>query len=341
MDPLTRGSLFHKVQAEFYRAMQERHALPVTPQSVPAAVDDARRDPRPRGGGLRGKARAGDRARLAATKSTSCAAISASGSSAWPTSGTWIPEYFEFSFGLNDEGRDPRSLPDPVTVDDRFILRGSVDLIERHAQTRRAARHRSQDREEPLEPGPDRRRRHDAAAGALQRGGRAGPRQEGRRRAPVLLHDRRRLRRQADRDQRLHARPGPAGARRSSIARSRRGFSSPRRPSAPARWCDFRPVCGPREEERVKRKAADRLADLAGAEVDAMTPIAGSRRRPIDRPRAMPSPTISTPRSSSKPRPAPARPPSWSSGSSGSWPPAGRRWSRSSPSPSPRRPRAS
>ena len=27
-------------------------------------------------------------------------------------------------------------------------------------------------------------------------------------------------------------------------------------------WCDFRPVCGPREEERVKRKAKDRLADL-------------------------------------------------------------------------------
>ena len=27
-------------------------------------------------------------------------------------------------------------------------------------------------------------------------------------------------------------------------------------------WCDFKPVCGPREEERVKHKAADRLADL-------------------------------------------------------------------------------
>ncbi len=27
-------------------------------------------------------------------------------------------------------------------------------------------------------------------------------------------------------------------------------------------WCDFRPVCGPREEERIKRKAPDRLADL-------------------------------------------------------------------------------
>jgi RecB family exonuclease len=28
------------------------------------------------------------------------------------------------------------------------------------------------------------------------------------------------------------------------------------------RWCDFRPVCGPREEERVANKAPDKLADL-------------------------------------------------------------------------------
>jgi len=37
-------------------------------------------------------------------------------------------------------------------------------------------------------------------------------------------------------------------------------------PAAPAdracQWCDFRPVCGPREEERVKEKSRDQLADL-------------------------------------------------------------------------------
>ena len=27
-------------------------------------------------------------------------------------------------------------------------------------------------------------------------------------------------------------------------------------------WCDFRSVCGPREEERTARKAQDKLADL-------------------------------------------------------------------------------
>ena len=36
----------------------------------------------------------------------------------------WTPEYFEFSFGSDDEGRDPRSLKDPVLVDGRFLLHG-------------------------------------------------------------------------------------------------------------------------------------------------------------------------------------------------------------------------
>ena len=37
----------------------------------------------------------------------------------------WLPEYFEWSFGLSEhnEGRDPRSLNDPVTLDGRFVLR--------------------------------------------------------------------------------------------------------------------------------------------------------------------------------------------------------------------------
>ena len=37
-------------------------------------------------------------------------------------------------------------------------------------------------------------------------------------------------------------------------------------PAAPGEractWCDFRPVCGPNEERRVKRKAQEKLGDL-------------------------------------------------------------------------------
>src|SRR5205823_7979650 len=38
MDPLTRGSLFHRAQAEFYREMQTKGTLPLSRDGVPAAV---------------------------------------------------------------------------------------------------------------------------------------------------------------------------------------------------------------------------------------------------------------------------------------------------------------
>jgi hypothetical protein len=49
----------------------------------------------------------------------------------------WTPERFEFAFGLDDTaGRDPSSAAQPAVVDGRFRLRGSIDLVERHRQTR-------------------------------------------------------------------------------------------------------------------------------------------------------------------------------------------------------------
>src|SRR5260370_13653832 len=38
MDPLTRGSLFHRVQAELYRALEAANELPVTRATVPGAA---------------------------------------------------------------------------------------------------------------------------------------------------------------------------------------------------------------------------------------------------------------------------------------------------------------
>src|SRR6185503_12948024 len=56
----------------------------------------------------------------------------------------WHPEYFEFAFGLpHDEGRDPASVPDPVLVDGRFKLRGSVDLIEKSSNLLRVTDHKT------------------------------------------------------------------------------------------------------------------------------------------------------------------------------------------------------
>src|SRR5207247_532806 len=38
MDPLTRGSVFHRAQAEFLRELKAAGALPVTPSNLPAAI---------------------------------------------------------------------------------------------------------------------------------------------------------------------------------------------------------------------------------------------------------------------------------------------------------------
>jgi ATP-dependent helicase/nuclease subunit B len=50
---------------------------------------------------------------------------------------SWEPWRYEFAFGLADQtGHDEHSLPDPVTIGGRFILRGSIDLVERKRGTR-------------------------------------------------------------------------------------------------------------------------------------------------------------------------------------------------------------
>ena len=41
------------------------------------------------------------------------------------------------------------------------------------------------------------------------------------------------------------------------------GFLPPAPAPRACTWCDFRPVCGPNEEQRVARKPQDRLRDLA------------------------------------------------------------------------------
>ncbi len=132
MDPLTRGSLFHRVQAEFYRAMDADGALPITRAGV--------RDAATMLDGVIDRVAAEYAERLAPAIER-----------VWRDEideirrdlgiwlqklaepSAWRPMYFEFSFGLNDEGRDPRSLPDPILVDGRFVLRGSVDLVEHRA----------------------------------------------------------------------------------------------------------------------------------------------------------------------------------------------------------------
>ena len=132
LDPLTKGSLFHEVQAEFYRALQKaKQPIGTTPiesvlkvldhtltrvaaqyaEKVSPAVDHVWQD---EVAGIRTDLHIWARDLAATTE--------------------WQPWRFEFAFGLPEiSGRDPHSLADPVTIDGRFLLRGSVDLIERRA----------------------------------------------------------------------------------------------------------------------------------------------------------------------------------------------------------------
>jgi hypothetical protein len=260
MDPLTRGSLFHKVQAEFYRAMQASGALPVVHAGVAGAMAalDVVLD------------------RVAAEYAEKLApAIDR----VWrdevgelrrdlgiwvqklADGGAWHPAYFEFSFGLNDEGRDPRSLPDPVVVAGRFILRGSVDLIEHRADldVLRVTDHKTgKNRSNPdlivgggatlqpvlyslaVEQGLGKKVVEGRLFYATTAGGFADHR--------IPIND-------YTRGQGLEV--------LTIIDRSvEMGFLAAAPADRACTWCDFRPVCGPREQERTGRKSKDRLADL-------------------------------------------------------------------------------
>ena len=106
LDPLTRGSLFHEVQAKVLRVLREQQLLPLrqTQCLVRSRVLEATLD-----------------RRHPSTRSSLAPAIERvwrdeiAGISrdlrVWirklPDAMPWMPEYFEYSFGLADEGRDP------------------------------------------------------------------------------------------------------------------------------------------------------------------------------------------------------------------------------------------
>ena len=178
-----------------------------------------------------------------------------------PESAPWTPEYFEYSFGLNDEGRDERSQPEPVRIDDRFILRGSVDVIETKAGSPelRITDHKTgRNRTTP--------RTVIGGGGTLQ---------------PIIygLAIEKILGRPV-REGRLfyattaggfaeHPVPLSEANRRAGLEALEiidRAIELGFLPAAPAEractWCDFRSICGPDEPRHVARKAAEPLGDL-------------------------------------------------------------------------------
>jgi RecB family exonuclease len=135
MDPLTRGSLFHEIQARFFRTLQSRSALPVTADTVDAAravLDDvieeigvaAHDELVPAVERVWQDELAGIRRDLHAWLEY----LARDGEE-------WLPLYFELGFGEVPGERDEHSLRSDVILDGRFRLRGAIDLIEEHRQT--------------------------------------------------------------------------------------------------------------------------------------------------------------------------------------------------------------
>jgi ATP-dependent helicase/DNAse subunit B len=262
LDPLTRGSIVHRMQAEIFRALERRDALPVTAERIDQAMLVLE-------GVVAGVAEE-YREQLAPAIDRVWReeiAVIARDLRGWlrrtaEDGGVWVPRYFELAFGLPpSEERDPRSAPEPVRIDGRFILRGSVDLVEEHRETGalRVTDHKTG---------------RDRTKDTLIIGGGATLQ-------PVLYSMAiEQVTGKPVTESRLFFCTSAGGYAVRPVAltaQSRRtgvealevidraielGFLAAAPNQGACLWCDFRPVCGPNEELRVARKPKDRLRDL-------------------------------------------------------------------------------
>jgi ATP-dependent helicase/nuclease subunit B len=260
MDPLTKGSLFHEVLAEFFRALQQgQMAMATTPMDAVLEILDA------------------TLTRVAANYAELLApavnrvwqdeiASIRTDLHIWARdlaqSTGWEPWLFEFGFGLPEApGRDPNSRREPVIIDGRFILRGAIDLIER-------------------KPGTNLLRvtDHKTSKNRSERGSIIG---QGRQLQPVIYS----LAVEAAtgftvESARFSYCTTAGGFTEHSVAideRTRRmgiealeiidravelGMLPPVPAEKACAYCDFLSVCGPNQERRSRRKSRKEIADL-------------------------------------------------------------------------------
>lgn len=131
LDPLTRGEMFHRIQAQLLRELQKSGKLPLTAPKLPMALrqlDQTVNDVASRY--REDLAPAIDRVWQDAVESMRADLR------VWleklAATNAWTPIHFEFGFGFNArEGSDQGSLAEAVTLPSGEKLHGFVDLIER------------------------------------------------------------------------------------------------------------------------------------------------------------------------------------------------------------------
>jgi CRISPR/Cas system-associated exonuclease Cas4 (RecB family) len=260
MDALTRGALFHEVQRDLFRALQTEGMLPIEAAQLEKvrAIADHVLD-----------RVAGDYAdRLAPAiprvwrSEIEEIRTDLQGWLPYLAGGDWIPAHFELAFGLSDEeGRDPASTSSPASILGGIQVRGSIDLVERRRSRNlyRIIDHKTGKAPErkqsvvgggaSLQPLLYALAAHEILGEPVESGALFFCTQRGNfEHLPVAVNDStvkwlRRVTEIID----------------NSVVR---GFL----PAAPAHeacvLCDFRAVCGPYEEQRLKKKQKNGLEDL-------------------------------------------------------------------------------
>ena len=265
LDPLTRGRMFHEVQAELVRALESRDALPVTRDRLgePEALLDQ------------------TLARLAARYYEDLAPAIArvwtdevesmrTDLKGWVhqvanEEGEWVPIRAELGFGFPAApGRDPRSVSEPALIDGVWKLHGIVDLVEARGRPTAEGELRVTDHK----TGKNRTRdRMVVGHGEVLQ--------------PVLygLAVEQALGRTVSESRLFFSTVAGGYATRSvSLGETERrhglevleiidraietGVLLPAPRRGACTWCDFRVVCGPWEEIRVLRKDETKLVDL-------------------------------------------------------------------------------
>src|SRR5262249_51372739 len=152
---------------------------------------------------------------------------------------------------------DPRSVPDPIVIDDRFVLRGSVDLIEQHAEfdVLRVTDHKT---------GKNRSTADLVVGGCTMRQGVlysvAAQQALGTRVVKGRYYYATTAGGFADKEIEINDYTRSQGLAVLEIVDRaiEQGFLAAAPDQRACGWCDFRSVCGPREEERARRKAREK-----------------------------------------------------------------------------------
>jgi ATP-dependent helicase/nuclease subunit B len=262
MDPLTRGALFHSAQFELFRALTGANLLSISPDHLPATLDlaDQVLD--------RVAARYEDELAPAIPRVwKSEVETLRTDLRGWlqhvaATESDWLPAHFEFGFGLPpDPNRDPASTAEEALLGDHVRLRGSIDLIERHAtrNTLRITDHKTG-------KAPQNRPQYVGGGAMLQPLLYALA-------AETLLGESVESGRLFYCTQRgdfsaidISLNDEGRGRLRRILQTIDRSIAEGFLPAAPqtgaCALCDYTSVCGPYEETRVKRKQSDRLDPL-------------------------------------------------------------------------------